>query len=139
MEPAPEAIKILLSHVSRKYDVNNRAAIARALISKNTGPYWREILELFLREDDEVAGEVKWALACVLNEIASKQNIDELIRLTLDPSHGSHRLILVRALGKVGGPAATAALKELRTDSVLSTEVEKALQKLEKREKRRKA
>ena len=117
----------------KAYDNRIREGIARALAVRDSAPYWEHVKKLFAEESDKSPNGVKWALGCILAAIAKKSQVQEVAALVRDRSHGSHRLILVKALGKLGGPVALGALEDVRDDPDVYKEVEVAVRKLTKR------
>ncbi len=98
----PDAIPILLDHLSRPYDPRIRDMIARALGTPAARPIWRTLADLYVAEPE---GQVKQGLACTVAETATDDTLDDLLALIADPRNGPDRSLLLwakfpaRALG----------------------------------------
>jgi HEAT repeat protein len=121
--PYPQAIPILLTHLTLPYPQRVREGIARALAVPESKIGWNVLLDLFRSEPDETTVGVKWALGCVLAASADIDVLDDLIAVVNERRHGLNRAALLPALMRLPDPRAKATLASLREDPQLSDEV----------------
>lgn len=129
----PEAVPILLAHVTRPYPAPVREGIARALAvpeTKATG--WSVLTGLYI---NEIEARVRSGLAAAIAAAADDEVIGEVITLARDSRHGSSRLLLLSALERSADPRARFALTDLAADPDLTKEIQVILRRL-KRAKR---
>lgn len=135
--PYPEAIPVLMEHLQRPYHPDIREGIARALtVREARGVAWDVLLSEFLKEPDPSTFGPKWALAVALSFTADKRNIDDVLELVQDKRHGENRIILVRSLARFADLRVVHVLEQLRQDKEVAAEAERALRKIERRQKR---
>ncbi len=111
------AAPVLLEWLPRVQNAHIKEGIARALTFRGAGTQvCRALLVEFERyEADDPAKEMaKWAIGNAICEVASADQLSELIRLALDKSHGRTREMLVVGIGRIGRHAADQALTALR-------------------------
>jgi len=130
--PYPNALPVLLDHVSRPYPGPVREGIARALAVPEAKFGWDVLTRLYGEESDP---RVKDGLAVSLAVIADDEVLDDLIGLVRDTRHGSSRLLLLSALERCSDPRAIATLMELGSDPDLLEEIQVILRR-RKRKKR---
>ncbi|MBS1814978.1 MAG: hypothetical protein JSS87_08910 [Acidobacteria bacterium] len=118
--PYPEALPVLLSHLSRPYSTRIREGIARAMAVRDACIYWSTLRDLFTREKEK---EVRDALAVVLSAASNGSLITQLAELAKDPANGSSRLLLLRGLRRSKSPTARETLAELANDPALAKEI----------------
>jgi len=133
-----EAIPILLDHLRRPYSDRTRSGIARSLAvrDRQVQEAWSTLAEQYRQEGwgkGRVApGDVrdyelgaKAGLACALSVAVTDANLDDLIRLILDPSHGPSRLLLLSALRRRRSKSAKVAdiIVQLSVDPQFSKEI----------------
>lgn len=128
-------ISILLKHLRRSYSNGTRTEIAHALISKEMGPHWGELVGLFEAESDFSLNGVKTQLGFALADIVSEDKFDEVVRLIDNDKNGSARIPLVYSLAKF--ESAKGTLEKILTKDSLATAATDALKKMESRQKRR--
>lgn len=120
--PYPNAIPILLNHLNRSYPVPVREGIARALAVPASKAYgWQLLVNSYLQEHES---RVKEGLAAAIAATATGDVIHEVIALVRDVSHGSSRVLLLRALENSSDTRARQALLELNSDQELANEIE---------------
>jgi hypothetical protein len=122
--PYPDALPILVDHLSRDYPDRVREGIARALAVRAAVPWWPELRDYYMKA---TGPDAKSALAVAVSVTVTKATLSEYIDLIKDPANGSSRVLLVRALKRLRDPRGLAVLEELRNDPVLSQEVGRTL------------
>jgi hypothetical protein len=124
--PYKEAIPVLLEHLKMPYLDRTRDGIARALAIPDARNAWAELVELFRKEptlNENGKSETKSGLAAALAATAKDGTIQELIALAKDKTHGSSRVLLLRALRRSKLPSAKQAIEELAGDPDLAKEI----------------
>jgi hypothetical protein len=115
--PYPEALPVLVRHLSNaEYPDRVRAGIARSLAVRDAAPWWSEFRRLFLEQH---GGEAEEGLAVAIAASAAKDNYDDLVALTLDPSVSPMRSHFLRAIRRLGGTAGNELIASLVDDPVL--------------------
>jgi hypothetical protein len=127
------AVPVLLEHLQRPYPPDVLEGIARSLAVPHAKQGWPVIVAAFRDSPDNSASGVKGALANTLSAIADAHVATELIALVLDASHGSSRIFLLRALGRIRTSASIATLEALRDDPVLGLEARRVFKTLKRR------
>jgi hypothetical protein len=122
--PYPDALPILVDHLSRDYPDRVREGIARALAVRAAVPWWPELRGYYIKA---TGPDAKGALAVAVSVTVTKATLSEYIDLIKDPANGSSRVLLVRALKRLRDPRGLAVLEELRNDPVLGQEVGRTL------------
>jgi HEAT repeat protein len=118
--PYPEALPILLEHLSRPYPDRVREGIARALAVRGDARFaWDELRRLYEAEPPET--DAKQGLAAALSAICDKTLVDDLAALAKDPKQGPTRILFVRAFRRL---RAIAIVDELAADPQFSAEIE---------------
>jgi hypothetical protein len=138
----PEAIPVLVDHLSRPHRPDIKMGIARALAVREARELAAPVvLREFLASDEEpmlFKGEYvsgyKWTLAWTLSVIATEAIADDLIAAIHDPRHHiEERRVLVGALGRCWRlPRALQALRDLTTDPELGEAAHKTLRRFRK-------
>jgi len=119
-----QAIPILLKHLKLPYSSATREAIARALAVPEARFAWRTLADEYCKSPVmENLSSVKDGLAAALAATATDAVIGDLINIAKDRSHGTTRVILLRALKKSKSPKAKQALEELASDPALAKEI----------------
>jgi hypothetical protein len=95
-----------------------KEAIVRSLSTKYARPLAaRALLDEFRRTSNAEQPSLKWAIGNALSVVTTKEHVDELLELALDPRHGAGRGMLVERLGRVARDARVEeALLRLRDD-----------------------
>lgn len=130
----PEAIPILLKHLLLPYSDRTREGVARALAIPEAKYAWQTLVAEYRKapmgigiiapsDTKEFSLGAKDGLACALSATVTRETVEELVRLAKDRSHGSSRLLLLRALRRSESPAAKQALTELASDPDLAKEI----------------
>lgn len=123
----PDAVPVLLKHLPQPYSDRTKEGIARALAVSEAKYAWPLLVEEYCKapvgEKDGVRFGAKSGLAAALAATATDDVIGELIVLAKDQSHGSSRLLLLRALRRSKAVAAKQILEELASDPALSKEI----------------
>ena len=122
----PNAIPILVAHLSKDHHIRTVEGIVRAL----TVPYAQGIatsslIELFKRTDPE--SELKWLLGAAIAETATTESTAEVIRLLEDKKHGRGREYLPLALVHLSNNEATPILKRMLNDPIVKKNAVKAI------------
>lgn len=124
-EPYPEALPVLIDHLTRPYPPKIREGIGRALavrVLDSSG--WELVRRQFLEERDS---EAKWALALVLKVNAGPHHVDALIRLLEDSASGKGRAVFAEALYSLDGPGVQSRLEDLVADEEIGSSVRRLL------------
>lgn len=128
--PYAHAVPTLVRHLHLAYPPAIRDGIARSLGVPEARPYWDELRNAFLNEKDSAARQ---GLACALSIVAGIDQLDELLRLTVDPTQGECRNFFIEKLMRSGKLGDGELLDRLRSDP----EVQQEIQRLEKQKRRR--
>jgi len=120
--PYPTAIPILLKHLRLPYSDATRETLARSLAVPDARFAWHTLVAEYIKAPMVRLG-AKSGLAVALAATATDSVMDELIALAKDRSHGSSRLLLLRALRKSKTAAAKQAIEELASDPDLEKEI----------------
>jgi hypothetical protein len=122
-----ESIPVLVRHLLLSYSDRTREGIARALAVPDAREAWPTLVAEYRKapmgEENGIRLGAKDGLAVALAATATDNVIDELITLAKDRSHGSSRLLLLRALRKSKSPQAKRAIEELASDTDLAKEI----------------
>jgi hypothetical protein len=136
--PYPEAVPILLKHLSLPYSDVVREGIARALAvpEPEVQKAWPLLVEEYCKapmgwgikawgDTREYMLSAKDGLACALAVAATDETLPELVALAKDPAHGESRVLLLSALKKrrKKNPLAKQAIDELADDPDLQKEI----------------
>jgi len=118
--PYPNALPILLDHLSCSYPGAVREGIARALAVREAKFAWPKLMRLY---QEETHPRAKDGLAVALAAIADDETIDDLISLIIDSRNGPSRLLLLRPLERSSDPKARQTLIQLQNDPELTKEI----------------
>jgi hypothetical protein len=125
--PYPTAIPILLKHLVQTYSDVTRETLARSLAVPDARYAWpifvAEYRKAPMGQENGIQLRAKDGLAVALAATATDNVMDELIAIAKDRSHGSSRLLLLKALRKSKGAAAKKAIEELASDPDLEKEI----------------
>lgn len=127
----PEAIPILVKHLSRPYHRKNVEGIVRALAVKEAkGLAGKAIMEEY-RNAPKEDHNFRWLFGNTMSVIAVEDDLDDLIEIVLDESNGRSRQMFVRALAKLKSPQVRETLEALTNDQspIVATEARKALRR----------
>lgn len=121
-------IPVLLDHLEKPYPRVTREGILRALDVKGTGPLiTKRLIELFRLEQDP---EIKILTGSVLANFGDPAEIDDMVKLLQDRSHGGGRIYLPRAVARILRRDAIPILMPLLNQAGFGAEVIYALGKL---------
>jgi len=118
-----DAIPVLLEHLNKEYPDAIKEGIVRALAIPEARAGRSTILDLFNKTSDSTHRSLKVALAVAIVATTTDSNIDEVMNLITDPSHGESRVMLLRALRKSKNMKAKEILEELRDDPTFQREI----------------
>ncbi len=135
-EPYPQAIPILLRHLTMPYSDAIIETIARSLAVREpeVRKAWPLLVARFRAaptgrglkakgDKREYELGAKDGLACTLAVAVTNETLEELIELLKDSSQGDSRILLLSALKKSKDPRAKAAIDLLANDPVLAKEI----------------
>jgi hypothetical protein len=128
-EPYPEALPVLLAHLTRNYHPKTLAGISRALgvpEAINDKAIWDTVVDLYLKtgtdesiKPPEMRG-LKEGLAVAISNLCTKERLDLVIDLIKDEKHGESRGLIVYGLRRFRkDPKVKELLKSLSNDPVL--------------------
>lgn len=120
-DPYPDAVPILLHHLSKPYPGAVREGIARALSVPEARYACSQLIEAYRPEPPAVAGEMsaKQGLSVALAALADDAVIDDVLEVFQDKEECESRMSLVAALEKSKDPRATEALLALRDNPIV--------------------
>lgn len=122
-EPYPNAIPILVKHLSRSYHNRNKEGIVRALAMKDAkGIANKAVFEEYRKLPKESPEEpwifhYRWAFGNTMRIIVTKDDLDDLIEIVTDESNGESRTGFIEALAKLKSPKVIDVLHKLEHDS----------------------
>lgn len=132
----PEAIPVLLKHLTLPYSDRTREGIARSLAvpELRTHSAWPILVEQYriapMGKGIVAPGDKKEyrlgardGLACALSVAVTDETLSELIALAKDRTNGDSRVLLLPALRSSKSVLAKQALKELADDPELAKEI----------------
>jgi hypothetical protein len=120
-EPYPDALPILVEHLSRPYPDRVREGIGRALAVRQDARFaWPALVSLY--REEPAGTDAKDGLAVALAAISDRSTLPDLIELVEDRRHGASRVLLIRGLTRSRLPAARAAVERLRDDPEVGEE-----------------
>lgn len=126
-EPYPEAIPILLRHLTRPYSDRIKEGIARALAVPDAVNAWPILVAEYKKaeegQENGVMRGYKDGLAVALTAIATDAVLGEVISLIKDTSNGSTRIFFLGPLCESKNPLARQTIEELKDDPDLKKEI----------------
>jgi hypothetical protein len=128
--PYPEAVPVLLRHLSRQYPDQVRERVARALATPEASGAWALLVDEFVGEPAGTGA--KDGLAVALSAHLTEDRLAEFLQLVQDPGHGDSRLLLLEGLQRLSRrkrSAARTAYAALADDPVLGAEVRRVLKR----------
>ena len=126
----PNAIPILLEHLSKKYSEKTKEGIIRALAVKEAiGKASAALIAEFLKMQKSQVS-LRWAIGNTINVIIVENDVEMIIPIVKDKEHGLSRQMFVSALGKVTSDKAEDVLIELLDDDDVVAQAIEALGKL---------
>lgn len=141
----PEAIPVLIKHLSRPYNHSIKEGIVRALAVKEAkGVANKTVLEEYRKlpkEDPEQPWifHYRWAFGNTMNVIVTKDDLDELIEIVMDETNGESRTGFIEALAKIKSPKVIEVLHHLAKDKnqIVAERAKKMLNKKAKVQERK--
>jgi hypothetical protein len=118
-ESYPEAIPILLEHLTHPYPDRILEGIARALAVREAAQAWPQLASHYRSTKEDTNRDFKHGLAVALSVIASRSTIDQFIGLARDKANGESRILLLGAIRRSKAPEAKQALADLAADPQL--------------------
>ncbi|MEZ5423974.1 MAG: HEAT repeat domain-containing protein [Pyrinomonadaceae bacterium] len=118
-ESYPEAIPVLVRHLSKPYHHRNKEGIVRALAVKEArGIANKTVVEQYRRLPKEDPSQpwifhYRWAFGNTMSVIVTKDDLDDLIEIVSDTSNGESRTGFIDALAKINSPKAIEVLRRL--------------------------
>lgn len=118
----PEAIPVLIKHLSRPYNHSIKEGIVRALAVKGAkGIANKAVLGEYRKlpkEDPEQPWifHYRWAFGNTMRVIVTKEDLEDLIEIVLDESNGDSRISFIEALAKIKSPKVIDVLHRLEND-----------------------
>jgi hypothetical protein len=115
----PDAIPVLVRHLSLPYSTRVKEGIVRALTVDYAGhEAIRRLIAEFQKQNDDSEVSLKWVLGNAIATVAKPGDVDALVRLAADPSHGKARDRIVSALPQLvrDGAYLDAVLHRLMSD-----------------------
>lgn len=98
-EPYPDAIDVLIKHLSRNYHPRNKEGIVRALIVPEAkGKANESLFEEYDRTPKEMES-LRWAIGYALANLMMKKDTDRIIGIVKDADNGKSRGELIKTLG----------------------------------------
>ncbi|WP_153558305.1 hypothetical protein [Roseimaritima sediminicola] len=123
----PQAIPVLVRHLSKNYSRPIMQSIIRALTTPDSkGVAFGQIADLF-RSTDDSESEMKWLLGAALVEASTSENVDKVIELANDPCHGRGREYLPLGLVNASKQKALPILESWQNDAILAENAKKAI------------
>lgn len=112
----PEAIPVLIKHLSCQYDHRTKEGIVRALAVKEAKRLANKaIIEEYHKARNE-DHHYRWAFGNTMSVIVTKDDLDELIKIVTDESNGESRTGFIEALAKIKSPKVIEVLHQLEND-----------------------
>lgn len=125
-------VPLLLEHLEKQYPQRTREGIVRALCAKEASSLaTKKLIEIFRSEQDEL---IKTTIGGVLAEIGDLEEIDEMVKLLNDPSHGEARFFLPHAMTRILKRDSIGILMPLIDEADFGTQVIDALGKVKAKE-----
>ena len=118
----PEAIPILIKHLSKPYYYRNKEGIVRALAVKEAkGIANKAVMEEYRRLPKEDPNQpwifhYRWAFGNTMSVIVTKDDLSDLIEIVLDKRNGESRTGFIAALAKIKSPKVIEVLHKLEND-----------------------
>jgi hypothetical protein len=101
-EKYPNAIPILLRHLTLPYSKRTKEGIVRALTVDYAGrEVLAELIKQFHEQSDSSANSLKWVLGNAISQVARPSDAETVIGLAIDPAHGDSRDMITQRLPRV--------------------------------------
>ncbi|HLY45088.1 MAG TPA: hypothetical protein VKQ73_05885 [Stellaceae bacterium] len=127
-QPYPQALPVLLAHLSKPYSAGVLDGIARALAVKDARLIAWETLLTALRKGS-LPKRAADGVMVAISAMARPADLETLIHVISNRAFGRQRAFLVRNLMRSKNPKAREALHNLRDDPDLKTEIDARLKR----------
>ena len=126
----PEAIDILIKHLSINYHERNKEGIIRALTVKEArGKATKALIEEYNKTPIEEMN-YRWVIGNAVNITATAQDYDSILKIVLDKKNGWSRGMFVAALGRLRGKEVEDLMITLLDDEDVKFEAVRILGKM---------
>lgn len=95
----PQAIPVLLKHLTRDYPGRVLFGIGQGLDHKSARPWWSDLRQMMLSTDRE---EVRDRLAVALANCATREHYEDLLAFIRDGSLAECRIYFLRPINRIG-------------------------------------
>ncbi len=112
----PEAIPVLVKHLTRPYHQRTRAGIVRALTVKEAKGIANKAILAEYRKAPKDDFHFAWLFGNAMSVIVTKDDLDELIEIVKDEGNGESRTGFIEALAKIRSPRVIEVLHQLEKD-----------------------
>src|SRR5215204_5395676 len=112
----PEAIPILVKHLSIPYHPRNKEGIVRALAVKVAKGRANKAILAEYQNVPKDNDSFRWAFGNTMTVIVTEDDLEDLIAIVLDESNGDSRRSFVESLGKLRSPRVREVLNKLVKD-----------------------
>jgi len=137
-ESYPDAIPILIKHLSKEYQDKNKEGIVRALAVKEAIGKASPVL---LEEYNKVPKDkmiLRWAIGNTVYTIITEADVENILRIVQDKENGISRQMFVAALGKVKSEKAENTLISLLDDAEVTPHALEALGRMKSKKAKEK-
>lgn len=126
----PEAIPILIEHLSNPYHHKIKEGIIRALTVKEAkGKAGKKLLEEFNKTPKDSL-DIPWLIGNAMTVVISREDIDGVIQIVKNKENGNSREHFVEALGNIKSEKSEKVLVDLLDEDELTLYALKALGRL---------
>jgi len=137
-EPYPEAIDILIKHVSKQYHDKNREGIFRALAVKEARGKANTPLLVEYNKIPIEKNNLRWVIGNTIYVIITPKDIQNILQIVEDKANGLSRSRFVSALGKMQSEKAEYALIKLLDDNEMILNALQALVRMKSKKSKEK-
>jgi hypothetical protein len=135
--PYPQAVPVLLDHLTRPYLDHVGEGIALALKVDEARPEWAQMAAAYRAMNPDVQGHTMEGLADTLQHLARKPQGKDIVDLVRDTSRGESRAILLRAVMRLRLADRWTLITDCQADPDLRREAEHLLQQKARRDTKR--
>lgn len=115
-EKYPEAIPILIKHLTKPYHKRIKAGIVRALSVKEAKGMANKAIVAEYRKASKDDFHFAWLFGNAMSVIVTDGDLDDLIQIVTDESNGESRTGFIEALAKIKSPTVIEVLHRLEKD-----------------------
>lgn len=126
----PEAIDVLVRHLSKQYHIKNKEGIIRALTVREAKNKANDSLFEEFDKTPKEQHHLRWSIGNAINVVAVPADFNKIVSIVCDKSNGIARQMFVLALGKFKNKHSENILLQLIDDNELTTFAIKALSSL---------